>query len=215
VAIRGAEMKVNAGSVRQVDTAEAREIQARSGLSPIHYREAFAVPVDGDRSAEQWARLLLEGASPQKRAAMQSAWRLLGLDLIPSDAADQILGWRIRSDGDAVVLATRSSTGLTARIVLTAPAGQVVYTMVVRYDRWFSRFLWFAIASRHRAFVRGLLQDLALRARPQQSRPDRSAPGTRSASRASAEDPPPPGPSAGHAGRQSSGNERTAPGDPS
>jgi hypothetical protein len=70
----------------------------------------------------------------------------------------------VHSGDDAVVLGARSRTGLTARIALAAPGRRVVHTMVVRYDRWPARPLWFALARGHRAFVRGLPEDLVARA---------------------------------------------------
>jgi hypothetical protein len=149
--------------VEPVPTSEARDVQALSGLRPIHYREAFAVTVDVDRTAEQWARALLEGAKPRKRRAMLTTWRVLGLELGPHGSPDHVLGWEIlgSADDETVVLAVRSAAGLTARIVIRARAGRLVHTMVVRYERWPARAIWTLFSGRHRAFVRGLLHDLA------------------------------------------------------
>jgi hypothetical protein len=76
-----------------------------------------------------------------------------------------VLGWRVRHSGtDAVVLAAESVSGLSARIVPTAPRQRVVQVMVVRYDRWFGLLLSALVASRHRRFVKGLLRDAMVRA---------------------------------------------------
>ncbi len=148
-------------TVESVPDSEARDIQALVGEFPIHYREAFAIRVEGDRTPEDWARLMLEGATPRKQARMLSAWRLLGLDLSPPGTDGHVLGWRVeRSDDRAVVLAVDSRT-LSARLVLASTPGRVVHTMVVAYRRWTGRPVWAAIAPGHRAFVRGLLDDLA------------------------------------------------------
>lgn len=150
--------------VLPVPSREAVLVQALSGLEPVHYREAFAIAVDGERAPEAWARLLLEGASARRRTQMRRTWTALGLALGPPDGPGYVLGWRVeRQDADAVVLAVDARSGFSARIVLAVRRRRLVHTMVVRYDRWYARPLWGAIAPRHRAFVRGLLADLAVR----------------------------------------------------
>jgi hypothetical protein len=139
--------------------------QALAGLDPIHYCEVLSVDVAVDRSPLDWSELIMEHARPGKRAAMLRTWKLLGLHLAPLDSEGQVLGWHIRHHGpDAVVLAVRSSSGLTARLVFTSTPERVVQTMVVRYDRWFAGLLWRMIAPQHRRFVAGLLEDAATRA---------------------------------------------------
>jgi hypothetical protein len=150
--------------VQTLPDADAFDVQALAGLDPIHYREAFAIGVDIDRSPEDWSRLILEGATAGKRAAMLRAWTLLGVRLAPLRAEGQILGWRIqRSGADAVVLAAESWAGLSARIILTATPQRVVHAMVVRFDRWFARPLWAFVAPKHQRFVQGLLEDAIAR----------------------------------------------------
>jgi hypothetical protein len=139
--------------------------QALVGLDPIHYCEVLTVDVAVDRSPLDWARLILEHALPEKRSAMLRTWKLLGLHLAPLDAGGQVLGWHISDHGpNAVVLAVRSSSGLSARLVFTSTPQRVVQTMAVRYDRWFGGPLWRMIAPQHRRFVAGLLEDAATRA---------------------------------------------------
>jgi len=150
-----------APAVLPVEPFEAEEIQSLSELSPIQYREAFAVQVTEQRTPEEWARSLLEGAKPRKRTAMLTTWGLLRLKLGPPGSPEHVLGWRVHSRGErAVVLALRNRAGLEARIVLSATGHRLVHTMVVRNDHWYWRLLWAALAPRHREFVRGLLQDL-------------------------------------------------------
>lgn len=147
-------------AVQTLEDRDAFHVQALAGLEPVHYREAFAIDVDTDRRPVEWSRLIMEDASPGKRAAMLRAWTLWGLKLAPANADGQILGWRILHSGaDAVVLAAESISGLSARIVLTANPQRVVQVMVVRYDRWFARPLWQIVAPKHRRFVKGLLAD--------------------------------------------------------
>lgn len=162
--------------VQSLEDREAVDVPALAGLEPIHYREAFAVDVDTDRSPEDWSRLIMEGARPGKRAAMLRAWALLGVKLAPLNSEGQILGWRIQHNGaDGVVLAAESSSGLSARLVLTATPERVVQAMVVRYDRWFARPLWAFVSPKHQRFVRGLLEDAINRPEPA-GRPDPGPP---------------------------------------
>jgi hypothetical protein len=150
--------------VRTLTGAQAREVQALADLHPAHYREALAVAVDHDRRPEEWARLILEGATPAKRAALLRTWRLIGVRLAPLDAPGQVLGWRIRRSGpDGIVLAVTSRSGLSARLVVTATPRRVVQAMVVRFDRWFARPLWRVLTPQHRRFIAGLLSDAASR----------------------------------------------------
>jgi hypothetical protein len=156
--------KVSKASIRILEGPDVPYVAVLAGLDRADYREAFAADVRVDRPPEEWCRLILEGASPAKRAAMLRTWTLLGVGLAPLGSEGQILGWRIRHSGaDAVVLGARSRTGLDARLVVSAPSRQVVQTMMIRYDRWPARPLWTIIAPQHRRFVYGLLADAVAR----------------------------------------------------
>ncbi|GAA0492120.1 hypothetical protein Ade02nite_21690 [Paractinoplanes deccanensis] len=100
------------------------EAVALAGLAPVHYREGFALDTDARLSAEEWARLILEGAPRLARAKMLLAWTLLGVDLAPLRSPNQVLGWRIQHNTpDTIVLSTRATAGVTARLILhIAPA---------------------------------------------------------------------------------------------
>lgn len=133
-----------------------------AGLATIDYRESFAFTGTARRRPEQWARVILEGASRRERLTMLSAWLALGVGLAPLGSAGQVLGWRIRHDEpDAIVLGVRAAVGLTARIVILVDATRVTHTMLVRYDRGLGARLWARAAPGHRRFLTGLLERAA------------------------------------------------------
>ena len=84
--------------------ASAREL---STLAHIDYQDAFLVEAGlaPGRTAEQWAREVLEGAPASTRRALGRGWNGLGLRLGPARSNQRILGWEIRrSDPDVVLL---------------------------------------------------------------------------------------------------------------
>jgi hypothetical protein len=146
--------------VRMVAVPE--DVAGLAGLATADYQEAFEFASDSGLRPEQWARLILEGASRRERLSMLGTWVALGVGLAPPGSAGQVLGWRIRrSDQEAVVLGVRALVGLTARIVIRVDGGQVVHAMVVRYDRRLGGRLWALAAPKHRSFLAGLLQRAA------------------------------------------------------
>ena len=63
------------------------------------YADYFVAAVSGasQRTAEQWARTILEG-TPSGRSA-PALWRLLGLQLGPRPSPDHVQGWHIAGRG--------------------------------------------------------------------------------------------------------------------
>lgn len=136
-----------------------------AALDPVHYDEAFAVDVATSLTAQEWARLTLEGAPAAMRAAMLNGWRSLLIRLAALDADGQVLGWQIlHSEPQAIVLGVESAIGMTARIVMQIQPTQVVHSMVVRFDRSRARPVWAVLAPPHRRFVQTLLVDAQRRA---------------------------------------------------
>jgi hypothetical protein len=138
-----------------------------AGLEPVHYDEAFTFDTDVSRRPEEWARLILEGASPRERAVMLATWTALGIRLAWLGSRGQVLGWRILHNGpDGIVLGVRAALGLTARVVVRVEPGRVVHAMLVRYDRGLGRRIWAKVAPGHHRFVAGLLERASRRPVP-------------------------------------------------
>jgi hypothetical protein len=132
-----------------------------STLARIDYQDAFLVGTGPaqDRTAEQWAREVLEGAPPSTRRALSRGWSGLGLRLGPAQSDRHVLGWEIRrSDPDAVLLGARGRLGLSGELIFQRSACSLLYATVVQLENRVARGLWAAIESRHRRVVQGLLE---------------------------------------------------------
>jgi hypothetical protein len=147
------------GQVRQ--TALPAGTRELSTLAHIDYQDAFLVETGlaRDRTAEQWAREVLEGAPASTRRALSRGWSGLGLRLGPARSDRHVLGWEIRrSDPDVVLLGARGRLGLSGELIFQRSAHALLYATVVQLDNRAARGLWAAIESRHRRVVRGLLE---------------------------------------------------------
>jgi hypothetical protein len=132
-----------------------------STLARIDYQDAFLVGTGPaqDRTAEQWAREVLEGAPLSTRRALARGWSGLGLRLGPAQSDRHVLGWEIRrNDPDAVLLGARGRLGLCGELIFQRSACSLLYATVVQLENRVARGLWAAIESRHRRVVQGLLE---------------------------------------------------------
>ncbi|MGH3067566.1 MAG: hypothetical protein ACRDND_02665 [Streptosporangiaceae bacterium] len=147
------------GRVRQTALpAGAREL---STLARIDYEDAFVVDTGlaQDRTAEQWAREILEGAPVGTRTALTRGWSRLGLRLGPAQSDRHVLGWEIRrSSPDVVLLGACGRLGLSGELIFQRSPRSLLYATVVQLENRIASGLWAAIASRHRRVVRGLLE---------------------------------------------------------
>jgi hypothetical protein len=147
------------GRVRQtVLPAATREL---STLARIDYEDAFLVETGlaQDRTAEQWAREILEAAPVSTRRALSRGWSGLGLRLGPAQSDQHVLGWEIRHcDPDVVLLGARGRLGLCGELIFQRSPGSVLYATVVHLENRIARGIWAAIESRHRRVVRDLLE---------------------------------------------------------
>ena len=142
--------------------AGAREL---STLAHIDYEDAFRVGTGlaqdrtaQDRTAEQWAREILEGAPESTRRALARGWSGLGLRLGPAQSDRHVLGWEIRhSDPDTVLLGACGRLGLSGELIFQRSPRSLLYATVVQLENRIARGLWAAIESRHRRVVQGLL----------------------------------------------------------
>lgn len=161
-------------TVSEIDPAPA--LVTLADLTPVHYRESFTLPITSTssaspitstssagpaRTAEQWARLVLERAPRKARAQMLTVWTLLGIPLAPPWSRTQVLGWRIlHNTPAAIVLESRAALGITARLVFHTSGTHLTQVMLVRYDHRPGRLVWSRLAPGHRRFIRSLLSRL-------------------------------------------------------
>ena len=147
------------GRVRPAALADgAREL---STLTRIDYQDAFLVDAGpaGDRTAEQWAREILEGAPLSMRNALIRGWSGLGLRLAPADSDRHVLGWEIRHRApDVMLLGAAGGRGLSGELLFLGRPGSLLYATLVQLDNGIARGLWATIGSRHRRVVQDLLE---------------------------------------------------------
>lgn len=135
--------------------------RALSTLTRIDYEDAFLVDTGlaQDRTAEQWAREILEGAPVRTRTALTRGWSRLGLRLGPADSDRHVLGWEIRhSAPDFVLLGACGRLGLSGELLFLRRPDSLLYATVVQLQNRVARGLWAAIVSQHRRVVQDLLE---------------------------------------------------------
>ena len=129
-------------------------------LPRVDYADFFRVDARrvGAHSGEDWAREILEGASPATRASLRQGWRALGLRLVPLDAEGAVLGWPLLHSGeDFALLGLESRTAMAARL-LAKPEGETfLFGTFIYYGGPAMKAVWAPIAAPHRRIVTRLL----------------------------------------------------------
>jgi hypothetical protein len=152
--------------VRQVAVPPAA--RARCTLAGVDYADAFLVDVGavGDRTAEQWARTVLEGAPAIMRAALLRGWSTLGLQLGSPRLDGSVLGWEVRrSSPDVALLGAASRLGMPAELLFERQPQRLLFATFVRQENGVARATWAGVEPVHRPIVRLLLEQAACRER--------------------------------------------------
>jgi len=149
--------------VRKVATPP--EVRARSMLSRVDYEDTFLVrtgPPSG-RTAEQWARTMLEGAPTTRRHMLTAGWTALGLRLASTRSEASILGWTVRQRRpDVVLLGADGRLGLSGELLFERLGDDLLrFSTLVRLDHAGARHIWAAIEPRHVETVQDLLTRIA------------------------------------------------------
>ena len=112
-----------------------------------------------DRTGEQWARVVLEGAPQRVRTRLLRGWCLLGLRLGSPWSRRRILGWQIRRNTpDFVLLAAGSRIGLPAELLFKRePDGLLFATFVQQLRNSLVRAIWARVMPVHQRTVQFLL----------------------------------------------------------
>ena len=146
-------------------TVEQIELPAaarRLGTLPrVDYADAFLVRTEAgrDRTAEQWARVVLEGAPASFRVAAPGAWFALGLKHGSPRSGAHVLGWPIRDRGPAhVLLGAESRLGMPAELLVKLERGGVLFSTMIEQRNAIMRAVWAPIAGPHQRVVRRLLE---------------------------------------------------------
>jgi hypothetical protein len=145
-------------AVRRV--AVPPDARALTTLTRIDYEDAFALETSAaqDRTAEQWARAVLEDAPAAFRGSLRRGWFVLGLQLGPSRTEGFVFGWELLSAApDVALLAVRSRIGLRAELVFKREQRRLVLASFVQEQTRLARAATAAVAPVHRRAVRYLL----------------------------------------------------------
>ncbi|MGI8450511.1 MAG: DUF2867 domain-containing protein [Streptosporangiaceae bacterium] len=149
-----------AGHASQVGLPPAA--RALSTLSRIDYEDAFFVRSGPDRTGEQWARVVLEGAPQRVRARLLRGWCLLGLRLGSPSSRRRVLGWQIRrSTPDFVLLAAGSRIGMPAELLFKCEPDGLLFATFVQQRNSLARAIWARVVPVHQRTVRSLLTHAA------------------------------------------------------
>jgi hypothetical protein len=143
------------GLVRQISVPRAA--RAECTLARVDYEDAFVVSVGPTdvRTAEQWARALLEDAH-----GLVAGWTAIGLKL---SAGRGILGWTVRrSTADVLLLGAESRIGMPAELLLLRRRRSVLFSTFVQKDNALARAVWAATEPIHVPTVRRLLGSITL-----------------------------------------------------
>jgi hypothetical protein len=153
--------------VRQVPVPPAA--RALSTFSQIDYEDAFLVDVGppGERTAEQWARAVVEDAPVAVRRTLQSGWSAIGLKLGQGQPEQCVLGWEVRrSTPDFVLLGADSRIGMAGELLFQRQPYELLFATFVRQDNHIARAVWAGVEPVHVPVVRQLLVQASRRCRP-------------------------------------------------
>lgn len=133
-------------------------VSALQVLRPVDYEDAVAVQTSTRHTPEEWARLTFGSTPPALRRFLRGVFKILGSGQPQRPAEGAPLpGKIVRQGPDEFVLGFDLAMGLTARVIMLNPPGQVVMTTLVRFDSARGRAVWRVLAPVHRAVARYLL----------------------------------------------------------
>jgi hypothetical protein len=129
-------------------------VRSLTTLADPDYADLFTITtaMAADRSAEEWARAVLEQAPVSRRNA-RALWRFMGLHLGPRHSADHVQGWKIAARGDNWLRVETASWYLTAQAVCLVEERQVSLSLSLRYDRPVGALVWTLVSGPHQRAV--------------------------------------------------------------
>jgi hypothetical protein len=133
-------------------------MRRRDTMAGPDYVDLFTAVTRGttDKSAEDWARALLEDTPTGRSAPL--LWRLLGLRLGPTPSPDSVQGWKIADRGDDWIRIEATSWFMTAHAVVEVHDPQVSLALFIRYDRPIAAVIWPPVSVMHRRAVPVMLR---------------------------------------------------------
>lgn len=126
-------------------------VRSLTTMAEPSYVDLFTIrtPLARERSAEGWARAVLEEA-PLSRRNARVLWRLMGLRLGPRESPDHVQGWKIAERGADWIRVETSSWYATGQAVCLVEDEQVSVSLSLRYDQpLVARLVWAVVAGPH------------------------------------------------------------------
>ncbi|RZS44738.1 hypothetical protein EV193_101615 [Herbihabitans rhizosphaerae] len=146
--------------VREIEVpAAARDLCTHDRIG---YQNALLAELDSaaDRTAEQWACMVTEGASDEMRAGLLAGWSELGAQLGPLDAPDHVLGWPIlRAAPEFALLGVTSTRGFRCQTLVMRDERSVLFASFVQFDTDEGRAVWGQVEHMHTPAMSRLLQE--------------------------------------------------------
>jgi len=130
-----------------------------STLARVDYADAFLVPTAHapSRTAEAWARAVLEDAPLAVRTSLLSGWSALGLKMTRADRS--VLGWEVRtSTPDLALLGAESHLGLRGELLFKREPEAVLFSTLVQHDNPVARTVWAGVEAAHVRIVQRILE---------------------------------------------------------
>lgn len=152
-----------ASKARQVPVTPA--VRALSQLPRVDYADAFVLetPDLRARTAEEWSRAILEGAST---GAGRALWRVVSeIGLLPRadtgggrQPVRTVQAWAVRrSTRDMVLLAASARIGIAAELLFKRQDGALLWATLVHLRNPVARVAWTGLTPVHRLVVPFLL----------------------------------------------------------
>jgi hypothetical protein len=145
-------------AVRQVTVpTDARAICT---LDRIDYADAFEADVGPPRrrTAEQWARAVLEDAPAGLRGRLVASWCAIGLKLSHGRSHAAVLGWQIRCNvPEFVLVGADSRIGMPAELLFRRLPDRLLFCTFVQHDNPTARAVWAGVERAHVPAVHRLL----------------------------------------------------------
>ncbi len=136
------------------------DLLALTTMTDVVYIDCHVLqtPVATTRTADQWARAIMEDVPEATRARLAAAWAGIELDLHPGPP-DTVAGWRITFTApERIVLRADSGLGFHGELVVEVGDDTVRIATFVAMDGTRAPDAWFPCVPGHLTFVRSLLE---------------------------------------------------------
>jgi hypothetical protein len=137
------------------------ESRARTTLPRLDYTDSFLIETGqaGERTAEQWAQLILDRAPSFWQRVLPRGWRMLGLAHVAVGTPDSVLGWPIVMNApDCVLLSAVGRRGLSAELLVERRDDGVLFATLQDHHNRIAAIGWALITPLHQLIVMHLLK---------------------------------------------------------